>query len=433
MLAGVVALVALAPACAQAADLVPRGVIVVRWSSNPETCASYGLCNRSGTLAWRPGSLGASIETFGGGAAASLSFFESVAIARSRRETPDGPRVCVEDAPGPTDLDAVPPARGGKARLSLGEDPGLDFGRCAGPLPGDFAAALPRSTRFSPRQLVRRGGTIDMRHRAPFDAGPFTGEVVSTLVIRAKPSPGEQRTERTARAAANGTPSGKLELLYAVDRIAGQMTLGFTGTSEGTCEIFDVCGLHGELAIGGTTMPGFVGISAYRGLRRGREETLAGALRSLRSGNSSAFAESWFGDEDDRGNYPERLAAFGFTERSDATSGPPCADDGRLQITGLSLHTTPVGLTVGVPSGGDERPDDLRTHCPGPESGEIKFGVAEGSLPWSVLGDDEITVGLDPGHGFRSVAFAGAWRGRFDVVLRRVSVNVETLDYPAEP
>jgi hypothetical protein len=422
-IAGVVALGMLASSTAQAADVTARGSIVVRWASNAQTCGTFGLCGRSGALSWRPQSGG--YETLAGGKGANLSFYEAPAIARSRRETEAGPRVCIEEAGGPFELSAIAARASKLVRLTMGDVPGLSFGRCAGPLPADFADALPRSARFNPARIARRGGTIDMRGRAPFAAGPFNGEVVSSLRFRITPARNEEATAAGARAA-RAQRFSSIKLVYAIDRIDGAMTLGFAGTSDATCEIFDVCGLHGELAVGGTSMPGIVEIHAGRDLRPGQRLTKDEALRALRAGRIPGFADVAFGSEDDRAEYPPPHADLDFTERSRLPGSPECVDGGKLQIDRLDAGSTRTGFRVTLGTGNDEPPNDLRTHCPGPEAYELRSPIAEGTLPWKVLGDERIGVNLAPGRGLRSVAFTGAWRGQYDVLLRRISVEVET-------
>jgi hypothetical protein len=428
-IAGVVALCLLAPAGAQAADVTGRGSVIVRWASNPETCASFGLCNRSGSLSWRPhGSFGA-YEVFGKGHVANLALYEAPAIARSRRETAGGPRTCTEAAGGPFELSAAPPRGSRLARMTMDEVAGLDFGRCAGPLPSDFVAAMPRSKPFDPLHLDRRGGTIDMRGRTPFAAGPFKGEVVSALRFLVTPAPGDEVVSNAqARASARRPPFSRVELVYAIERIEGALTLGFTGTTDPTCEIFDVCGLHGEIAVGGNSTPGLLEITAGKDLRRGeRHMTTEQALRALRAGRMSGFASSLFGDEASRAQYPPVTAPFDFTERSGLAGEQECSDTGRLLIERLDTATTRAGFTLALGVGTDEPPEQLRTHCPGPgRDGDVPYRMAQGTLPWAVLGDDELHVALEPARGFRSLAFAGAWRGGYDVVLRRVSVKAET-------
>src|SRR3954469_12916691 len=81
------ALVVLAPA-AQAATVRPAGSVVVRWQSNPDTCASLVLCGRSVTLSWRPGSEFLELEN--GTGIGYVGLFGSEAIVRSHRDSGGG-------------------------------------------------------------------------------------------------------------------------------------------------------------------------------------------------------------------------------------------------------------------------------------------------------------------------------------------------------
>jgi hypothetical protein len=430
-------LCALVPSSARAADVSARGSIVVRWASNPETCSSYGLCTRTGSLSWRPrGGFGA-YEVFGDGHVANLSVYEATAIARSRRETPEGPRVCMEETGGPFELSAAAPRGSKRARLTMGEVPGLDFGRCAGPLAADFTDALPRSKRFDPVRLKHRGGTIDMRGRTPFAAGPFTGEVISSLRFRVTPSLSDEVVTRArATTAQRRPPFSVVELTYAIERIEGGMTLGFTGADAALCAIFDACGLHGEIAVAGSATPGVLQVTAGRDLKRGqRRETPEEALRALRAGKMLGYASAWFGDEESAADYPPRTAPFNFVERTAMTGAQECSDGATLQIPRIDTASTRAGFTLALETETDEPQDQFRTHCPGPGDSEVRSRMAEGTLPWAVLGDEQVHVSLGPARGFRTLAFAGAWRGQYDVVLRRTSLTVETrvLRIPEEP
>jgi hypothetical protein len=288
---------------------------------------------------------------------------------------------------------------------------------------------MPRSRPFNAARMTGRGGTIDMRGHAPFAAGPFTGEVVSSLRFRVKPTAEQQAVSKTraapALAARTRPPFSVIELQYAIERIDGEMTLAFDGTSDAVCEIFDVCGLHGEIAVAGNATPGKLRITTGRNLRRGQRETPESALRALHAGKiRAAFPESSFGEGVSDYTAPPPTARFDFTERSGMTDGSQCSDAGSFEIDGLGVAVAAAGLTMSLPRSSDGLPDEMRTHCPGPEERDLGTNLAEGLLPWSVLGDSEITVRLTPGDALRSLAFGGAWHGGYDVVLRRVSFEV---------
>ena len=392
---------------------------MIRWQSNPQTCAAYGLCGRSGTLSWRPHSRGAAFE---GGRAGSLSVFEGTVVARSRRDTPAGPRVCLEGDTGLVEMQGAPPRLGARARLTLGKTPGFDFGRCAGPLPADFAAALPRSAPFSPSKIARSGGTISMLGTAPFASGPFSGSIESSLRFRvAKASFGAPAISgaRLARSSAHQKTFGGLALEYAIERIGGRTSFAFRGTSDPVCEIFDACGLEGELALEGTPQTGILQVSSTRPLPPGRRETVAGALAALRAGHTRVGSFAWFGGPDDQ--EAGKTAAFAFTERSGE-----CSDTGRLEVSALAVLVGRDGLTVSLPRD-DALPDELRTHCPGPKAREFPARLASGVVPVSILGDQQLTVTLAPRDQLSSAVFLGAGSGGFEVGLRLIRTRATTL------
>jgi hypothetical protein len=416
---------AVAAAATGAANVAPSGSLVVRWHSNPQTCAEHGLCDRSGTLSWRPTGPGAGFDVFAGGRRVSLNFFPGSALARSSRPGADGPAVCVEQVPGPYQFDTI--GRGRSTRLKVADPESLGFGRCAGPLSADFAAALPLSRPLDPAKL-RRGGVVDMRGRKAFAVGPFEGEVVSTLRFRVGRSDGAADPARRARTAAAGrTRVGELTLTYAIEAVRGEATFAFAGAGDPMCEIFDACDLSGELRLGGTTAQGTLTVTATRRLPREAGETVAEALKTLHAGRSAIFADAFFGEED---AYPP-AASFPVAETSGFEGLPLCSDSGTLKLSGLGVAGEHNGLTLWL--GGSEQapPDELRTRCPGPTSGDLSARrLVSGVLPLPALGDDRPPLTLRPAGVFSSPAFAGSGHGALDVDLRLVSAEVRTRRPP---
>jgi hypothetical protein len=179
-------------ATAQAGPLRPSGSVVVRWHSNPDTCSQSGLCDRSGSLVWRPDPASAIISGLGGYGFVEVQTTE--AVARSSREVEDTVATCI-DRPDVLGEMVVGPARTRTVRVSLRGADDFSFGRCAGPLADDFLDAMPESKPV-PAARLGKGALVDMRGRKAFAAGPFSGEVISTLVLR--PSPDNSRSTSSA-------------------------------------------------------------------------------------------------------------------------------------------------------------------------------------------------------------------------------------------
>ena len=421
-------MLALAPATASAGEVAPHGAVVVRWQSNPQTCADYGLCDRAGSLSWRPRALAAAYETFGQGRALDVDFVEGRAIARSARSTPAGTRVCVDAVDGPVSMEGLAARGARRARLSLGEPPGLDFGRCAGPLPADFAAALPRSASFDPAAIARKGGVIDMRSRTPFAAGPFQGEVVSSLRLRLTRTTNAAQPARSARASRiRRAPLGTLAIDYAIDGVTGEARLPFSGAADAMCEVFDACGLSGTITLGGTDVAGHLRIQSARTLRRGQRETVAGALDALRSRRTTRVAaQSFFGDEEDA---PEPVeGVFAVRESAGFPGEQPCSDHSELHTTNLGVSPEQSGIHVVLGGSGGEPPDELRTRCPGPAGVDLPARLVEGTLPLSSVGEQSPPLALRPPAAFWSPAFTGsAGSGQLDVRLCLIGMQVETF------
>jgi hypothetical protein len=195
--------------CASPAPAAPvrvTGSIVVRWHSNPAACEAEGLCGRSGVLSWRPVSEVSQLD-LGDFEFAFFNFYEATGVARSYRVAGDSVGTCI-------DRDAAPPSvvlqgirRKGGVVFSMREFNEFSFGHCAGPLGSDFAQALPESSPVSNASL-RPGSLIDFGGRTPFSAGPFEGEVVSTLALRAMREPRNEATRSRTRSRRRSAVAG---------------------------------------------------------------------------------------------------------------------------------------------------------------------------------------------------------------------------------
>lgn len=257
LLAAALAVLAVAavPADAQfrPAPLRATGAITVTWQGSPARgCASGAPCDVVGNallpLAFRGEIIAFSRDQF------FADFFHQrspVVRVRRRGSDPAGP-VCV-DAGGRADFGGpvltVEPAQSG--RVTIAFQPRFDAGRCAGPLAADVRPALPRVT-VDADSLRRGARTISLRGSRRFAAGPFTGTVASTVVLRVGTprvgrSFGVSQPRRARRRGVRRTERlDALRLTYDVTA-RGTLTASFRGLASPECELLDACGLSGSV------------------------------------------------------------------------------------------------------------------------------------------------------------------------------------------
>src|SRR5947208_5368509 len=213
-----------------------NGSITVAWHGDPARgCAAAGMCGYSGTTTF-PRLDYADLELIHTrhGVVAEFGSIDSdgQTVVRVRREVPGGsPAVCVtHDITSSFTLD-LSRAYAGRRWLSVGTDvlpAPMASGQCAGPRLGDFVGSLPsRAIRL---KALRRAGTrVSLAGRFPFRAGPLSGEVVSTLVLR---SNGERRESGFGGGGGGPGPGGSrrtltVDMRFRVRRSAGEVAADF--------------------------------------------------------------------------------------------------------------------------------------------------------------------------------------------------------------
>ncbi|MFL5895682.1 MAG: hypothetical protein ACJ76Z_11315 [Thermoleophilaceae bacterium] len=405
----------------QSVGLSSSGALVVRWQSNPDTCAASGLCGRSGTLSWRPGSDN-SLEFFGADAGGFVGFFGADAVVRSRRTTSDGDAVCVDTITGSLVNLALKPAGRGRVALAMTDETGLGFGRCAGPLGADFASALPVSAPLEVAAL-KRGTGVDLQQTNPFGGGAFTGEVISTLVLRTHRERGGISESFGTSVKPRRGPRvryGLIQLTYAIEHLTADMGIAYTGLPAPGCEPFDGCGLGGTLRIAGEFDQGRLVAGGARRLPGAHaRETPAAALRALRSGRSRGNVEAFLGTEP---------VVFQLSQTAGFEGEQPCTDSGRYEVEDLGTRHAAGGIRVSFGQSGGTVADLIRTRCPGPLSLDLGLGgpLATGTLRFRALGQKSLTLTLRPPAAFDSVAYRGAGQGAVTLSLRLVRQDVST-------
>lgn len=423
MLFGLVALL-VAAAPAEAALVTSTGSLVVRWQSNPATCAEQGLCGRSGSLSWRPENSGGSAEIVQGDFGY-VSFVGPDAVARSYRGSAGS---CIDHSSAPVDVTGEPGPRRGQLVFSMRNSDGLSFGRCAGPLASDFMAALPQSPPVATAKLRSRA-VIDLRSRAAFSSGPFEGEVVSTLVVRTRPEPPPDSSNSIS-----GTFSPKIKpgrrvhygivtAAYAIDGLQGDAGYAFSGAPEAECSPFDTCGMSGELMLHADVRIGRLTVTTVRPIPERAHETTSAGLRAMRRGGTSVFGDSFLGPIDETDTQPP----FGipFTETATPGNGEQCSAGGSFREPDLAVRRSRAGMLLRLNHGGNSDPDPLRTRCPGPGSDDVG-ALASGVLPLASVGQQSVALALRPSPFFTMVGLRGAGRGELRLTLRLQSLRAIT-------
>jgi hypothetical protein len=425
VLAWALAALLAAAAPATGASVTASGSLLVRWQSNPDTCAEHGLCGRSGSLSWRPDREGGDAG-FVDSDVAFVSMIGTDAIARSYRGDSGS---CIDRSSAPVDIIGRPGPHSGQSVFSMRQSDAFSFGHCAGPVAADFIQALPESQPVS-NAAVRSRGVIDLRGRTPFSGGPFSGEVVSTLVLRTRPDPPSDSSRSFSGSFTPKTTRGRrvhygiVTASYAIEGLTGDTGYAFTGAPEAECSPFDTCGLAGELTLHAAVTAGSLTVSSRRPLAAGARETVSAGLRALRRGGTSVYAAAQVGPPEDYDG-SEQSFAIPFSETATPAGGDPCSDSGSFREPNLRLRRARGGVLMQLKHGGNTDPDPLRTRCPGP-GGDDVASLAGGVMPLESVGRQRLELTLRPNATFTMVGLRGTGRGALHLVLRLTSVRATT-------
>jgi uncharacterized membrane protein len=432
VLAGLTALLAAAtPAIAQQreAALTATGTVTVTWQGDPARgCAPGALCDVTGSVVLPLDARGQILAPSGRGRLFAFLFDERSAVVRVRRRAagPAGP-ACL-DATGSSGFGGIQLAldapRGGRVTVRLRSSGALTPARCAGPLAADVAPVLPRAG-VAAAGLLREGRAVSLAGRRAFAAGPFTGEVASTVVLRVgavrrRPEPRVRRVPPRRPPARRAGLVDTLRVRYAVRDVGGVLTSAFRGADTPACDLLDACGLAGETTLTPTPPErARTVVLTARATRRGRRRpTAAELLDRIRAGRLRP--QVGFGRV-----APVRLrSAVG---RADAAAG--CAEDGPLAELALRTERAgapPGALTVTALATSRAGEASLRTRCPGPGIAGRR-DLATGTVPVARLAARTLTVrlaatGTDDAPGYAVAPRSGA----LTLALARRSARVTT-------
>jgi hypothetical protein len=404
-MAAVAAACALLPGVARAEErsrATVSGALTVTWRADPQRgCEAAGLCGSTGSLTWSPGSR-ADLSVQKPIPPYLLLQSDEPAIVRVRNV---GGGTCVDAVPTTYfDLESTPLGGG---RYALAFPTALSSGRCAGPSARDLASALPSAT--LDLAALRRGETGFAWAGGPLAVGPWTGEITSTLAVRAtrlraRPRIAVRRPARVpARLRGRTIYRTTEDYAYRVTAVEGALGIAFHGSPAGGCAPLDACGAEGTL----TLAPGTKGTLEISGER----ESFTPHPRVRVDG------------------YGELRSAGGRSAETLRRPGvPDCTDSQRPDDIPLGgeQHGDSVRVTLGSPS--TLMADALRTRCPGPAQADV-FGrgvLASGRLARSALGQARLRVTLRATGSFARSGYAGTRGGAVTLTLERVRARVHT-------
>ena len=421
LVAGTVTLAALPAAPAHAAErsldvrVRTTGVLSVVWHGDPARgCAAAGMCGIEGSVTYRPvGDIEVTFDPDGG---TGFSFGENrAAVVRVRRAVQGGaPATCTDLIPMDFESQLADAFEG---QLAIGfEDVQLSSGRCAGPRALDLVPALPRRI-LSVRALARRGHDLDLTGRSPFKAGPFSGEVVSTVKVQV----GRGRPTRAAGVAEAfgpriiGGPGRSRRLVgigltYRAAPLRGAIVSEFAGLHSPACRLLDACGARGRSTLEITSRAGLIDLFAVQPAR-GRRPSLPALLRALRRGALPLVGFAQF---------PNMSARV--SEQVTLPGGESCADSVFATAPEPVVRTGPGRVAVVLASAGDT----VRTHCPGPTEDDVTHTevLARASFALRDVGRRRMSLALGTPRSFSALGFAGTRRGSLPLDLRLVDVYV---------
>jgi hypothetical protein len=404
--------------------LQPSGSITYTWQGDPALgCAAAGLCGVQGALIVQPqGSTDA--NSFRGTVNLPL-------IAGSSTVRVAGPSGDCVDVPGNLFAGDLLVVRQGHGSLVGQIQPPLSSGRCAGPTAQDLAGlTLP----------VRRSGgkrpSYDLRFSESFTAGPFTGELVSTLVLRPASVGGFSTSSGSSSGAIPVTTPVKrvlveqVKLRYRIASLPGTLDTTFSGEPDPFCAALDSCGASGNVAVGIGPFGGTVVVIASRvvghrvdarqaiaDLRRGRLFVQGAELKPFRPPFVSTTTSETF------------LAADGSRCQAASTSRQALLFFG--PGPGPTRPRNALAATVI-----EQIPEDLmRTNCPGPADTDV-FGqqqavVAQGSVGPAQLLRRQTVLSLSHPGSFAGIGYVGTRGGALQFSLSLESVRGGTVEQPA--
>jgi hypothetical protein len=403
--------------------LSASGSLTVTWHGDvARGCAAAGLCGTDGEVILRP-----STGSEGLGSSGPISELSVALVGTVRVRRVDGqstPAECVEP---------ISEGFGGGLQLVLARhwaatlQPAPTSGRCAGPLGADLAGlALP---------LGERGGRyprFDLRGTRAFTAGPFSGQIVSSMDVLTAPATGQSSFSSTSFS--GSFPPGSVPrrrilrefvaLRFRLSIAPSALREQFAGTPAPDCNVLDSCGTTGSLSLSLTHAQAPLMLVASRVVHarasRGR------ALTDYRDGRLGL-------------SYPATAPASAqVVETLTRPDGSSCND--ATTVSGLDLVATSLGANHGtgrvqVSLEDQSLPGDvLRTHCSGPAGADVTgeggggqgATLGRGSLAPAQLLSPMTDISLSDPGSFAGLGYAGERGGAVKLRLTLVHVAAGT-------
>jgi hypothetical protein len=339
----------IAPAAASADEqLLVSGSVTYSWHGDPSRgCAAVGLCGVEGAVIVDPqGS--ADTQRVAGRTFVNFEFPDATVRVL------EGNGECV-DTPGDAAGQVLVLARGAHGGLVGQIQQPLSSGRCPGPIAQDLSG-LDLPVRKTGGKLA----TFDMRGSRPFAAGPFSGTVVSSVVLRPDRS-GSTTESSSGSGTTTGTPTHKIllervTLRYRLAPLTGGLEIPFSGDPEPVCALLDSCGTRGTLLVSaaGASVPVTLTASRRVAGRVGARRALAD-LRRGRLGQPSGFA---------------MVHRLDVAETLFAADGSRCDASAQGSGVALSFGAPGRGSVTRVTLSGLQQ-EVMRTYCPGPSTADV--------------------------------------------------------------
>lgn len=403
------------------------GTLTYAWHGDPARgCAAEGLCGAHGSLMVHFDGYG---DLTSAGQRGSASLNSASATVRVLRDDPSiAPGECVDVIP----LNSVGVTlRRLNARnyTAIIDASPISAGRCAGPLTNEIARlTLPA------RRLAGRNLGFDLHGSTSFAGGPFSGQLISTVVLAPDTVDQGALTGQSSSSSSSGPPPRPprvrhvliefAQLRYRITGASGALETLFAGAAQPYCVPLDNCGATGSLDVSVHGFRATLEITGTREVRRrvGRRRAVA----DLRAGRLQP------------GSPPLFSTANATVTEVIATSIPgTCRDTTRAQFSLLAGGPFVFGRSgsiIGQLGGPNNGTDPLRTHCPGPSSSDVEGGagqfdpfsggqiVASGTIAPESLGSPQVDLVLSDRGRFSGAAYSGQRAGSlvFSLSLTRV-------------